>query len=122
MMIFTFGKGTEIDISATHTPVNQPLNWSDHNGNNLIFPPEGFSTLPEENTVYYASVDNMGCTATDSIFIQVDSLPWQLDIFPGDTTICSGEIVFLTTQPLFDPDEFSGFRRTMVTNGRHAHP
>jgi hypothetical protein len=56
------------------------------------------TVTPPGSTWYHAAVtDTFGCSARDSIFVQVDSLGLNFAIVPGDTTICYGGHLALGT-------------------------
>jgi len=58
--------------------------------------------LPPTNENYIATISNAGCTASDTLVIQVDSLPQNMQIMPSDTTVCEGTELIIQS-PLYDP-------------------
>ena len=58
--------------------------------------------LPNDNAIYIATISDAGCTAMDTLVVQVDSLPTNMLIMPSDTTVCEGEELLLQS-PLYDP-------------------
>ncbi|MFN7118137.1 MAG: gliding motility-associated C-terminal domain-containing protein [Saprospiraceae bacterium] len=61
--------------------------------------------LPDRATTYIASVTSQGCVRFDTLTVLVDSLPSNLAIMPGDTTVCQGSLVLLTSE-IFEPKDF----------------
>jgi len=99
-------KGVSIPLSATAIPTGTTITWTPNNGSlNLTTGPNVVAT-PQTATSYIASVTTAGCVRFDTIYIGVDSLPWNMAILPADTVICLGEKVLLTS-PIYEPGDFS---------------
>ena len=96
--------GEEVQIEATALPAGIEVNWAPTAGLN---PATGASltATPTVPTLYIATVEVPGCIRMDSLFIQVDSLPADMNIMPQDTTVCEGEIVILQS-PIYEPANF----------------
>ncbi len=96
--------GEEVQIEATALPAGIEVNWAPTAG---LSPTTGTSltATPTEPTLYIATVEVPGCVRMDSLFIQVDSLPVDMNIMPQDTTVCEGEIVILQS-PIYEPSNF----------------
>ncbi len=101
-------KGTPLDIQATLIPAqpNLIVEWNPTDG--LQIGPNGLNVIasPEVATFYIASASVPGCTRTDSILVDVDSLPQTLAIMPLDTMICKGAQVQLVTKPIPPTGQF----------------
>lgn len=98
-------KGVSVPLAATSTPVGTTIIWTPNNGSLNTTTGQNVIATPSTATSYIASVTTAGCTRFDTIYIGVDSLPWNTQIMPADTTICIGEKVFLTS-PIYDPGDF----------------
>ncbi|MCA0236784.1 MAG: gliding motility-associated C-terminal domain-containing protein [Bacteroidetes bacterium] len=98
-------QGTSIPIQALSSPTGTPVEWSPLAG--LQVGPGGASVTatPNETTLYTATVSVPGCVKTETIYVIVDSLPQNLAILPGDTTICQGSQVILRST-VYEPAEF----------------
>lgn len=85
--------------------VRQVLTWSA----GLQVAPGGTSAVatPTESTLYSVSASIGGCTRTRQVYFAVDSLPADLKLRPGDTTICQGDILLLWS-PDFDTTRYPG--------------
>lgn len=98
-------KGVSVPISATSSPSSTVITWTPNNNTlNTTTGPNVIAT-PSTATSYIASASNLGCTRFDTVYIGVDSLPWDMDIMPADTMICLGETVLLTS-PVYEPGDF----------------
>ncbi|MEM6317443.1 MAG: gliding motility-associated C-terminal domain-containing protein [Bacteroidota bacterium] len=58
-----------------------------------------------QNQIYVASIENDGCVASDTLAVQVDSLPFNLAIMPNDTSVCQGTQLVLQS-PIYRPDDY----------------
>ncbi|WP_343634759.1 PKD domain-containing protein [Fluviicola sp.] len=67
-------------------------------------------SAPGQYRVQLIVTDNNGCTNTNLLDLQVfvATLP-TFEAFPGDTTLCMGESVVLTAQPVLYPVTWTGF-------------
>lgn len=96
--------GESVNLNALVIPANETATWT---------PAEGLSATtgnsivasPTESTFYFANIVVPGCEESDTIFIQVDSLPTGLEILPQDTTICQGEVIELVSTT-YEPGNF----------------
>jgi len=61
--------------------------------------------LPDRTTTYIATVNANSCSRSDTLHVVVDSLPANLAIMPGDTSVCQGSLVLLTSE-IFEPKDF----------------
>ncbi len=98
-------RGRSRTLQATVTPSGQALTWSA----GLQVAPGGTSAVatPTESTLYSVSASIGGCTRTRQVYFAVDSLPADLKLRPGDTTICQGDILLLWS-PDFDTTRYPG--------------
>ncbi|MBI1224049.1 MAG: T9SS type B sorting domain-containing protein [Bacteroidetes bacterium] len=99
-------KGVSVPISATVVPVGTNVTWTPNDGSLDVNTGLNVVATPQTATSYIASVETAGCIRFDTMYIGVDSLPWNLSILPSDTTICQGEQVLLTS-PIYEPGDFS---------------
>ncbi len=90
-------QGASATIQATVDPPGGVISWSPLD--DLQVNPGGLSAIasPASATLYSATVKVPGCIRTRSVYVVVDSLPADLHIFPGDTTICNGSQVLLNS-------------------------
>lgn len=97
--------GTSVPIQANVSPGNLVVGWTPIQ--QLQLSPNGHTALatPNETITYTATVALPGCTRTEKVYIQVDSLPLSLSIAPDDTTVCIGSQVLLVS-PIYEPAEF----------------
>ena len=97
--------GSSLNIQATVFPVGTPVNWSPLTG--LQITPDGASAMasPVESILYTVQAILPGCSRTQQVYVQVDSLPGDLTIAPLDTTVCQGGQVILRS-PIYEPAEF----------------
>jgi len=93
----TICRGEEILLTTMTEPNGITVNWTSDNGS---FTGTGgqVTVAPDIITEYYATVNIPGCTRIDTFLIDVDSIPWNLDIFPMDTSACINELLILSTQ------------------------
>lgn len=100
-------KGETVDLSASASPSGITVNWTPTDGS--IDPTTGLNVTlsPETATLYVASVNVPGCTRFDSIYVDVDSIPFNMAIDPADTTVCAGSLVLLQS-PVYEPADFMG--------------
>ena len=93
----TICKGEEVNISAAASPFGTQITWTPDDG--TINPTTGENVIvaPQTTTTYYAYVSVPGCEKFDSIYIDVDSIPQDLQILPSDTMVCAGSLVVLQT-------------------------
>ncbi len=70
---------------------------------------------PNYSQTYIATVTANGCFATDTLRVQVDSLPQSLSINPSDTTVCEGTQLILTA-PIYDPIFFPSIQHVWTPN------
>lgn len=90
-------------LSITGVPLTGTRTWSPAaNLSNTTGDLVNLTRLSGAYTVY-ATVTTGMCSATDSIYVQIDSLPPNREIMPQDTTICEGEFVILSSD-VFEPE------------------
>ncbi len=90
-------RGQSVEITATVTPSNTPINWSPLT--QIQIQPGGMSATatPSASIVYNVTASLSGCLRKETITIQVDSLPANLSISPSDTLVCGGSLVLLVS-------------------------
>lgn len=92
--------GTDLDLNVLAIPNNiipqiRTLdNTLDTNTTRLFL-------QPITNQTYITTLNTNGCVVADTIVVQVDSLPKNMDISPADTTICLGNQLILSS-PIYD--------------------
>ncbi len=103
----TICKGETVDVSASASPPGIAVNWVPADGS--INPTTGLNVTlaPETATLYIASVNVPGCTRFDSLYVDVDSIPYNMTITPADTSVCAGSLVLLQS-PTYEPADFMG--------------
>lgn len=99
-------KGVSVPLAATATPAGSTITWTPNNGSLNTTTGQNVVATPSTATSYIASVTNAGCVRFDTVYIGVDSLPWNTQLMPADTTVCQGEQVLLTS-PVYEPGDFS---------------
>jgi gliding motility-associated-like protein len=100
--------GTTVDLVAqTTTGTSENLLWSPNDGSLSDTTGLTVQATPEVSTWYFADYALGECAVVDSIFIRVDSLPF-LDLMadPDKEVYCQGDIVVLTTEPIFEPSDY----------------
>ncbi len=98
-------KGVSVPLTATAIPTGTTITWSPNNGSlNTTTGPNVVAT-PQTATSFVASLTTAGCVRFDTVYIGVDSLPWNMLILPADTVICLGEKVLLTSL-VYEPGDF----------------
>lgn len=70
---------------------------------------------PITNQTYIATINANGCTAADTLIVNVDSLPKNVDISPADTTICLGTQLVLSS-PIYDPQFYQNIQHRWSPN------
>lgn len=99
-------RGDEVVLNTSITPADSIPLWTST--------APGFDTLltssltvsPQSVATYYAEITlGSGCFKIDSVVILVDSLPYNMDIMPADTTVCEGALVVLSS-PIYEPGDF----------------
>lgn len=90
-------KGESVDLSAVVLPAGAPISWIPDDGTISPTTGENVVATPFTATTYYAYINMPGCEKFDSIYIDVDSIPADLQIFPIDTTVCEGSYVVLSS-------------------------
>ena len=90
-------KGEEVILTTMAEPNGITVNWTTDNAS---FTATGgqVTVAPDIITEYYATVNIPGCTRIDTFLIDVDSIPYNLEIMPSDTAVCDGAPVILSTQ------------------------
>ncbi|MBK7873430.1 MAG: gliding motility-associated C-terminal domain-containing protein [Saprospiraceae bacterium] len=98
-------RGEELNLSALAVPSGTPVIWAPNDGSLSDTIGTNIIAKPETQTTYYATVTVGECIRVDSIIVIVDSLPSNLAIMPGDTSICEGSLIILESE-LFEPKDF----------------
>ena len=101
-------KGESATISFTTNPPSDAVVWTDIDGVPLANVGSPFEVSPLDVVTFIGTVENNGCTHSDTVTIQVDSLPEfpeieliELDMMPP---ICQGDTVLLQDNPVFPPN------------------
>jgi len=94
--------GDEATIPFTTNPPNDQVTWTTIDGDPLMNVPTPFTVTPDDVISYIATVENMGCTFTDTVTLQVDSLPMGLELTfiefnDAPAPICVGDTVQITS-------------------------
>ncbi|TAK43066.1 MAG: T9SS type B sorting domain-containing protein [Saprospiraceae bacterium] len=98
--------GVSVPLEAASIPAGTEISWSPGDGSLNTNTGENVVATPQSATIYIAEVSVPGCVKMDTVFIGVDSLPYDLEIMPADTQICQGEKVLLVTTT-YEPALFS---------------
>jgi len=106
------GEMLALNLSATPSNILPQIrnltNTLDTNATNLLL-------QPITNQTYIATLNTNGCTAVDTLIVQVDSLPKNMDILPADTTICLGNQLVLSS-PIYDPQFYPNIQHRWSPN------
>ncbi len=97
--------GSSLNIQANVSPVGTTVNWSPSTSLQIAANGATVIATPLESTLYTAQVALPGCMRTEHVFVQVDSLPQNLDISPMDTMVCQGGTVILHSL-IYEPADF----------------
>jgi gliding motility-associated-like protein len=97
--------GTTLPIIANVTPTTSTVTWTPTF--NLVLTNNGQTAIasPDESTLYTATLSVPGCVRKSSVYVRVDSLPFNMGILPQDTTICQGSQVILKSKT-YEPSDF----------------
>jgi gliding motility-associated-like protein len=97
--------GSPLSIVANVAPSSSAVIWTPvfgltitNNGHNVV-------ANPDETTFYTATLSVPGCVRKETVYVRVDSLPFNMGILPQDTTICAGAQVLLKSKT-YDPADF----------------
>ncbi len=95
-------KGDDVTIPFTTNPPNDDVVWTTIDGDPLVNVPMPFTVTPDDVISYIATVANNGCTFTDTVTLQVDSLPMNLELTfiefnNAPAPICVGDTVQITS-------------------------
>ncbi len=99
-------KGVSVPMMATALPAGSVVSWAPNDGSLNTTTGDSVIATPQVATSYIATVAVSGCVKMDTVYVGVDSLPYNLTILPIDTQICQGELVLLTSQT-YEPADFS---------------
>lgn len=102
-------RGESLALEVSATPANTPVIWSPNDGSLSDTIGYNITARPQKTTVYIAKVTVNQCVRMDTVVVLVDSLPANLSIQPGDTTICQGSQVILESE-IFEPKDFPGIK------------
>lgn len=97
--------GSSLNIQANVSPVGTTVTWTPPTGLQITSNGATAIATPLESILYTAQAVLPGCTRTQQVYVQVDSLPKDLSIAPLDTTVCQGGQVILRS-PTYEPAEF----------------
>jgi gliding motility-associated-like protein len=97
--------GTPLPINVTVNPSSTVVNWSPLTFLTLNANGQQVVANPLDTITYTATVGLPGCTRSLSVYVEIDSLPFNLDIKPSDTTVCIGSRVILVTKT-YEPADF----------------
>jgi len=95
-------KGDAVTIPFTTNPPNDDVVWTTIDGAPLVDVPTPFTVTPEDVISYIATVENNGCTFMDTVTLQVDSLPMNLELTfieynNTPAPVCVGDTVQITS-------------------------
>ena len=97
--------GESATISPTIIPPNSTISWVSSDGSfNSNLP--SITVSPGDVTSYYATVSNNNCDFTDTVVVQVDSIPSHMTLVPSMVPVCQGDTVRLQTFPLYEESSF----------------
>ena len=90
--------GESATIAAITSTGGVGLSWSPTDSLTIV-DAENVAVNPVVSSWYFATLDVPNCILTDSVFIQVDSIPYmtQIEAIPVKEMYCEGEIVSLTS-------------------------
>ncbi len=101
-------KGDTTGIDFSTNPPKDEVIWTNIDGVPLANVGNPFTTSPLDVVSFIGTVENNGCTFSDTITIQVDSLPVfpELELIELDmmAPICEGDTVLLQDDPIFAPN------------------
>jgi len=119
-------KGDSITIPFTTNPPQDDVVWTTIDGIPLVNVGTPFVVAPQDVVTFIGTVENNGCTHSDTVTIQVDSLPdfpdlelIELDMMPP---ICMGDTVLLQDNPVFPPNLFPDLTFQWFTGDTTAVP
>lgn len=99
--------GTTVNLTAFTSTGGPGFQWLPDDGT-LGNPTSPSSTAtPEVSTMYYAYLTVGGCTVVDSVYIRVDSIPFNeiTQLIPDKESYCQGELITITS-PNYEPANF----------------
>ena len=119
-------KGDDVTITWTTNPPNDNVVWTNLDGSPLMNVPSPFTVTPDDVISYVATVENSGCTFSDTITLQVDSLPMGLELTfiefnNAPEPICMGDTVQITSTT-FDESLFPNIEYQWLSNGNISNP
>jgi gliding motility-associated-like protein len=109
-------KGENVQLIALAEPAFTPIIWTPNDGSLDTDTGSNVVATPIVSTTYIASVTTGGCVKFDTILVTVDSLPWNLGLVTGDTSICGGETVLLASTQ-YDSNEFAAMQFSWTGEG-----
>lgn len=92
---FYLCKGDSISLKSYIFPAGSAIQWSSKEGKISNTTAANVTIKPTYSQWYVSKLTTSQCVVYDSIFVQVDSLPVDLGIYPKDTTVCQGSILIL---------------------------
>lgn len=97
-------RGASIPVVAMSNP-SVFVNWSPASGVQLSNNGQSAVVAPTESTLYQLNASLPGCTRRTKLYVRVDSLPYNLKVYPADTTVCIGNQVLLKSAT-YEPSDF----------------
>lgn len=92
---FYLCKGDSIVLNTAIKPLGSVIKWSSDEGTISDTAAATVTIKPTYSQWFVSQLTTSECVVYDSVFVQVDSLPLNLGIYPSDTTVCQGSIVVL---------------------------
>jgi len=119
-------KGDSITIPFTTSPPQDDVVWTTIDGVPLVNVGTPFIVAPQDVVTFIGTVENNGCTHSDTVTIQVDSLPVfpELELIELDmmAPICMGDTVLLQDDPVFPPNLYPDLTFQWFTGDTTAVP
>jgi len=99
-------KGDSLKLSITKKGSFSNVVWNPNIGLSSTSG-DSIKVFTTKSRWYFASLNDVNCTAVDSVYVTVDSLPNKsvLAIAPADTLVCRGVIVYLRST-LYEPEDY----------------
>ncbi len=113
-------RGIPLQVNLNVVPANTLVAFASTDGLFRDTIQNTLTLLPDRATTYIATVTSQGCVRMDTLVVLVDSLPSNLAIMPGDTTVCQGSLILLTSE-LYEPKDFPNIEFEWVpANGQQT--
>ncbi len=98
-------RGDTATIQVKTEPTTTPIKWSPLFGITLSDGNHTGKAFLDESQDFVITASNSGCVSSVKTHVHVDSLPYNMKIFPQDTTVCAGTKVLLQSK-VFEPSDF----------------